>query len=124
MADYIPVIEDRDASFTMTAGGAIVGGRLVVVSAANTVIEGSAASGAWLGVATQDAASGAKVGVVSGGIQELPVNAAVVAGDVLIGAATGRVTPIAAGTNYSQVVGVALTAQSTAGQTCRVRMAR
>lgn len=123
MADYVPVFEDGD-ELTMAAGAAIVGGRLVVLSAANTVVESSGASAAWLGVATTDAASGAKVGVVSGGVQEVAVNAAVAVGDVLIPAASGRVTPIAAGTDYAQVVGIALTAQGTAGQTCRVRFVR
>lgn len=123
MADYVPVFKPGE-DITMTAGAAIVGGRLVVVSAANTVIESSAASDKWLGVATMDAASGAKVGITSGGVQEVAVNAAVAVGDVLIPAASGRVTPIAAGTNYAQVVGIALTAQGTAGQTCRVRFVR
>lgn len=123
MADYIPVFKPGE-DLTMTAGGAIVGGRLVVLSAANTVVEASAASDKWLGVATMDAASGTKVGVTSGGVQEVTVNAAVAVGDVLIPAASGRVTPIAAGTNYAQVVGIALTAQGTAGQTCRVRFVR
>lgn len=123
MADYIPVFKPGE-DLTMTAGATIVGGRLVAVSAANTVTETSAATAAWLGVATQDAASGARVGVTSGGVQELIVNAAVAVGDVLIPAATGRVAPIGAGTNYAQVVGIALTAQSTAGQTCRARLVR
>lgn len=123
MADYVPVFKPGE-DLTMTAGAAITGGELVYVSAANTVQKTSAATAAWLGVATTDAASGAKVGVTSGGVQEVMVNAAVAVGDVLIPAASGRVTPIAAGTTYSQVVGIALTAQSTAGQTCRVRFVR
>ena len=123
MADYIPVFKPGH-DVTMTAGAAITGGELVAVSAANTVVKTAGASAAWLGVATQDAESGAKVGVTSGGVQDLTVAAAVAAGDVLISAAAGRVTPIAAGTTYSQVVGVALTAQGTAGQTARVKMAR
>lgn len=123
MTDYIPVFKPG-TDLTMTAGAAITSGRLVALSAANTAQETSGATDKWLGVATTDAASGAKVGVTSGGVQEIAVNAAVAAGDVLIPAASGRVAPIGAGTNYAQVVGVALTAQGTAGQTCRVKMAR
>jgi hypothetical protein len=123
MADYIPVFKPGQ-DITLTAGAAIVGGELVAVSGANTVTKTSAATGAWLGVATQDAASGAKVGVTSGGVQELIASAAIAVGDVLVPAANGRVAPIGAGTNYSQVVGVALTAQGTAGQKARVKMAR
>lgn len=123
MADYIPVFKPG-TDVTFTAGAAVVGGRLVALSAAETVIETSASTAAWMGVASQDAASGAKVAVTSGGVQELIVSAAVTVGDVLVPAAAGRVAPIGAGTNYAHVVGVALTAQSTAGQTCRAKLAR
>lgn len=123
MADYIPVFKPGE-DITQTAGAAIVGGRLVAVSGANTVTETSGATAAWLGVARQDAASGAKVVVTSGGVQEIVAGAAVAAGDVLIPAATGRVVPIGAGTNYAQVVGVALSAAGAGGTAVRVKMAR
>lgn len=123
MADYVPVFKPGE-DLTFTAGAAIVGGRLVAISGANTVTETGGATAAWIGVATQDAASGAKVAVTSGGVQEVTAAAAVVAGDILIPAATGRVTPIGAGTTYSQVVGVALTAAAGAGSTVRVRFVR
>ncbi|AEA27916.1 hypothetical protein Psed_5789 [Pseudonocardia dioxanivorans CB1190] len=123
MADYIPIFKPGD-DITMTAGAAINAGELCYVSAANTVQKTAAAVEDWLGVATTDAPSGGKVGITSGGVQELAVAAAVVAGDVLISAANGRVTPIASETNYARVVGIALTAQSTTGQKCRVKMAR
>ena len=61
MADYIPVFKPGQ-DLTMTAGAAITGGELVALSAANTVVKTAGASAAWLGVAMQDAASGAKVG--------------------------------------------------------------
>jgi hypothetical protein len=122
MADYIPVFKPGD-DLTLTAGATTTGGQLMYVSAANTVSPTTGATAAWLGVATQDAASGAKVGVTSGGVQELVAAATIAAGDVLIPASNGRVTPIASGTTYSQVVGVALTAASS-GNTSRVRMAR
>lgn len=123
MADYIPVFKPGQ-DITLTAGAAIVGGRLVGLSAANTVIETAASTAAWVGVAVQDAASGAKVGVTSGGVQEIVASAAVAVGDVLVPAATGRVAPIGAGTNYAHVVGVAMTAAGAGGTAVRVKMAR
>lgn len=123
MPDYVPVFKPGE-DLTLTAGAAITGGRLVAVSGASTVTETSGATAAWIGVATVDTASGAKVAVTSGGVQVCTAAAAVVAGDVLIPAAAGRVTPIGAGTNYAQVVGIALTAAAAAGDPVRVRFAR
>lgn len=122
MAESIPVFKPGQ-DITLTASAAITGGRLVAVSGAGTVAETSAATAAWLGVATTDAASGAKVGVTSGGVHEVTANATVAAGDVLIPAANGRVTPIGAGTNYAQVVGVALTGGAS-GAAVRVKFTR
>lgn len=122
MADYVPVFKPGE-DLTMTAGGTITGGQLVSVSAANTVIATAAATGAWLGVATTDATSGQKVGITSGGVQELTASGAIAAGDVLIPASAGRVAAIGAGTTYSQVVGIALTAAADAAK-ARVRMVR
>jgi hypothetical protein len=118
MADYVPVFKPGQ-DITLTAGSAITGGQMVTISAASTVIPAAGASAVWVGVARQDAASGASVVVATGGVQEVIVNAAVAVGDVVMTAATGRVTPLT-GTTYTQVVGVALTAQATAGQTARV----
>jgi hypothetical protein len=122
VADYIEVSEPTTRR-TRTAGGTITGGQLVYVSGANTVQATSAATGAWAGIATQDATSGNKVGVISGNEQELTAAATIAAGDVLIPAASGQVTPIGAGTTYSQVVGVALTGGAS-GAKVRVQMAR
>lgn len=122
MADHIPVFKPG-CDVTLTAGAAITGGELVYVSASNTVLKTAAATAAWIGVATTDAASGAKVGITSGGVQEVTASGAVAVGDVLIPAATGRVAAIGAGTNYAQVVGVALTAAADGAKT-RVKFAR
>lgn len=123
MADYVPVFKPGE-DITQTAADDIVGGRLVRVVGNNSVQETSAATGGWLGIAAQDAKAGERVLVTSGGVQEPIVNGAVVAGDVLVAAANGRVAAIGSVTDYSQVVGVALTAQPTAGQTVRARFAR
>lgn len=118
MADYVPYFKPGD-DLTFTAGADITAGQLVYLSAANTVTPTSAATAVWVGVATQTVSSGGRVTVSRGGVHELTVNAAVVAGDVLMAATTGRVTPLS-GTTYTQVVGIALTAQASAGSTCRV----
>lgn len=123
MADYIPIFAPG-ADITLSAGAAITAGELVSTSAANTVVKTPGATAQWVGVATTDAASGAKVGVTSGGVQELTASAAVALTDVLIPAANGRVAPIGAGTNYAQVVGIPLTTAAGAGDKIRVKMAR
>lgn len=123
MAEYVPLFKPGE-DITMTAGAAITGGELVYVSGSRTVLKTAGAVDDWLGVARQDTASGEQVTITSGGVQEVAVAAAVVPGDVVISAASGRVTPIAAGTNYAQVVGIALTAQSTVGLTAYVRFVR
>jgi hypothetical protein len=123
MADYVPVFSPGE-DITQTAGAAITAGQLVSLSAANTVVPTAAATAAWLGVATTDAANGAKVGITCGGVQEVKCSAAVAVGDVVIPASTGRVAPIGAGTNYAQQVGVAMTSTSAADQTLHVKFTR
>lgn len=123
MADYVPVFKPG-ADITMTAGAAITGGELVVVSAANTVIKSAGANAAWLGVATQDVASGEKVAVTCGGVQELTAGGAIAAGANVISAAAGKVVTIGSETNYGRVVGTALTAAASDGDKIRVKMAR
>lgn len=115
MADYVSVFAPGD-DITMTASAAITGGQLVAVSGVKTVAPTGASTGAWLGVATTDAASGAKVGITSGGVQELVASGSVTAGDVVVPAAAGKVAAIGAGTTYSHVVGVALTTAADAAK--------
>lgn len=122
MADYIPVYKPGE-DLTMTAAATITGGQVVYVSGANAVTPTAGANAAWLGVATTDATSGQKVGITSGGVQELTASGAIAAGDVLLSAAAGKVAAIGAGTTYSQVVGIALTAAADAAKV-RVRMVR
>lgn len=107
MADYSPKFTPGN-DFTQTAGAAIVGGQLLVVSAANTVIASSASAANWLGVARFDAASGDKVTVTRGGVQRLVASGAINAGERVIPATAGKVATIAAG-NVAHSVGTALT---------------
>jgi hypothetical protein len=123
MAEYVAVFKPGE-DVTFTASAAVTGGQLVALTAAGAVAPTSGSTAAWMGVATTDAPTGAKVGVTSGGVQEVTASAAVAAGDVLIPAAAGRLAPIGAGTNYAQVVGVALTAAAAAGAPFRARFTR
>jgi len=124
MADYIPVFKPGN-DITQTVGAtAVVGGNLVMLSAANTVIPTTGSTAAWLGVATTDAAVGAKVGITSGGVQELVAGGAVAVGANVIPAAAGKVVTIGAETVYPRVVGIALTAAAADGDKIRVKMAR
>ena len=123
MPDYVPIFQPgRD--ITMTVGSTpVVAGNLVQVSAANTVIPTTGATAAWLGVATTDGAIGAKVGITSGGVQELVANGAISVGGMVAPAAGGKVQPI--GTNtFGMNVGIALTAASADGDKIRVKMER
>lgn len=121
MGDYSPIHSDQ--STTRTTSAAITGGQLLRVSGDDTVAPTSAASNDWLGVAGFDAASGAKVTVELGGVQELTASAAIAAGAQVVGAADGKVATIGAGT-FGQAVGVALDAAAADGDLIRVRMER
>lgn len=106
MADYTP-IRKPGADLPILTSAAVTGGQLVAVSGNQTVAPTSAATGAWLGVAAFDAASGAKVTVHAGGVHELAASGAIAAGANVVGAADGAVATVGAGT-IDTVVGVAL----------------
>lgn len=123
MADYVSIFKPGD-EITQTVGAtAVVAGNLVMLSAANTVIPTTGATAAWLGVAATDAPVGSKVGVISGGVQELVASAAIAVGAMVIAAAAGKVATVGAGT-FGQNVGVAMTAATNDGDKIRVKMAR
>lgn len=114
MGDYSPVNANGSVPFTSQASAAITGGRLLVVSGANTVAMASDGSAHAVGVAAADAASGAKVQVwpIVNVIHEVPINAsvAITAGNDILPAANGTAnkgtlaTEAAAGT----LIGIAL----------------
>jgi hypothetical protein len=107
---------------TMTAGAAVIAGRLVEMSANRTVQHAAAASLKVAGVVLQDsdgvAATGNKVAVATGGVWALTAVGAIAAGDQVIAAANGQVSSLAAAggataadiNNARAVVGVALAA--------------
>lgn len=108
MADHTPLFKPGD-EVTLTASAAITGGQVVVVSGDETVAPSSGASAAAVGVAKYDAANGAKVGVIFGGVHELASTGTINAGDPVTSAAAGVVAAYS-GTTYSTIIGKALKA--------------
>lgn len=123
MADYVSIFKPGEEITQIVGATAVVGGNLVMLSAANTVVPTTGATAAWLGVATTDAPIGGKVGVISGGVQELVASAAIAVGAMVIAAAAGKIATVGAGT-FGQDVGVAMTAATNDGDKIRVKMAR
>lgn len=110
MGVYAPNYFPADR-LTFIAGAAITGGQLVAITAANTVSPTAAASGAWVGVAAHDAASGSAVVVLTVGVHTLAASGAIAAGANVIPAAAGAVATIASDASDGQnIVGVALSA--------------
>ncbi|MER2545936.1 MAG: capsid cement protein [Candidatus Accumulibacter phosphatis] len=108
-----------------SAGAAISAYRQVKFSAAETVIQGAAATDATIGVANEvGAASGERQDVVLDGIAYVEAGAAVTIGTLITSDATGRAVTAApaAGTN-NRIVGIALDAATAAGDVIRVLLA-
>ena len=121
MADYSPLFDQSPLPLTTTA--AVTGGQLLIISGPGTVAPSSAASGAWIGVAAFDAATGSRVTVHTGGVQLLTASGAIPAGSRVAAAAGGAVADFGAGTDASQIVGVALTTAAN-GQPVQVKLVR
>lgn len=120
MGDYLPKHKPGQA-FTITAGGAVVGGNLVnfdgTVSGADSVT--------WAGVAAHDAASGAPLGVYAEGVQYLVASAAISAGARVKCAASGQIVTFVDGTDvHTRQVGIALEAAAGAASVIAVKMIR
>lgn len=122
MADYVPLFLPGQAVTGYTASAAITGGRAVKVSGDGTVANSAAAADIIVGVASQDFASGDKVGFFGRGtVHRLIASGTVTAGDLVNSAAAGQVatlaavsTPTAADvTNTRSIFGVALTTATT-----------
>jgi hypothetical protein len=93
------------------------------VSGSGTVAPSSAASASWIGVAGNDAASGATVTVYAGGIQKLVATGTVTAAQTVEPATAGTVATHTNGTNDVNIVGVAVTT-ATAGNVAYIQMER
>ncbi len=122
MSDYLPVYSGGMQPFGMTASATITGGQVLIASGVGTVAPAAGADGKVIGVAGNDAASGARVAVwpIPGLTHETVTPAGVTAGNALASAASGGVdsgtlaTLAAAGT----LIGTATTT-ATAGNKCR-----
>lgn len=136
MADYVPLFTPGQ-DFTSQASAAITGGQILAVSGSGTVAPAGANAKNWVGVATQDASNGDKVGVTSGGVQRLTASGAVTAGDLVVCAAAGQVSTLAAAAataaasaqtqtdieNTRAIVGLALTTAAN-GALVEIKMER
>lgn len=91
---------------SFVAGGAITGKRIVKVGAADdAVLQATASTEALLGVAYEDAASGARVEVDLLGLSTVKLGGTVARGDLLTSDANGKAVAIGAvgGTNYNSI---------------------
>lgn len=116
MAQHIHLF-NPGAAVTFTAEAAVTAGQLVIVTGDREVSPATVKSAAWVGVAAFDAAIGAGVTVLTGGVQKIVAASDVTAGDVLVAAAAGKVAALAAVTTPTAgdvtdtraIVGIALT---------------
>lgn len=126
MAEYVPVYtgEVKPAGYTTSA--AVIGGRVLAVSATGTVAHAAAASTVAVGVAAHDAASGGRVTVwpLEGVVHDLEAASAITAAGGVQTATDGKVDPvttsIAAGSAAGTLIGTALT--TAAGSPLKLRV--
>lgn len=129
MADYVPVYDE--GPYTLQASGTITAGQVVAISGSGTVAAAGANASNWVGVAAFDAASGDKVTIYDDGVQLLTASGTVTAGDLVVCAAAGAVSTLAAVTtptaadvtNTRGILGVAWTT-ATNGNKVRVNLVR
>lgn len=108
MADYLPLFLPGQA-FTKTTSAIVTAGQLLEITGSGTVGPAGALSTKVVGVAGDDAASGALVPIRAGGIQRIVAAAGgVTAGDIVVAGAAGTVAPIGANV-FGTKIGVALT---------------
>lgn len=94
MAEVLPVYKPGQA-VSMTASTAVTGGQLVEISGPNAVAAAAAASKKVFGQAAFDAKAGERVTVHRGGVLRCTASGAVVAGDLVVTAAAGKVATAA-----------------------------
>jgi hypothetical protein len=121
MAEYLPVRKPGNAP-TFKASATITGGQVVAITGVGTVGPAGAASAAWIGVASQDAAVNDNVTVYNGGSQLVTASGTVTAGDAVTTAAGGQVVTAATPTAQA-FVGIAETTATT-GNKVRVTFVR
>lgn len=109
MADYVPNFLPG-ANVTFVAGGTILGGQVVVLSATGRVVTVAGASARnTVGIACHDVVSGQALTVSRGGEQRPIASGAITAGALVKSAAAGAVAAFVPGTDaIDLVLGVAL----------------
>lgn len=87
-------------SISLAISASVIGGRLLEISGSNTVAHAGAGSTKWIGVAAYDVTFSSSVTryveIRRGWVESLLAAANVTAGDLVMCAASGQVTPIAA----------------------------
>ncbi len=130
MAEYLPILSPGQ-SLTLKASATITGRQVVAVSGSGTVAPAGANSTAVVGVAAFDAVLNDNVTIFAGGVQAVTASGAITAGDLIVSAAAGQVSSLAAVTtptaadvtNTRAVIGIALTT-AVNGAVVRVQFAR
>jgi hypothetical protein len=119
-ADYGPKYKPGQA-IPMVATGTVAAGNMTTVAGAVAAAD----SVTWLGVASQDAASGQDYVAFCDGVQRLTAAGAISAGAIVKCAASGQVTTWTTGTDaFEKAVGLAMEAASGANVQFAVRMFR
>lgn len=116
MGQHVHLFEPGDP-VTFTASADITAGQLAAVTGNRTVGPAAANSTAVVGSAAFDAASGEKVTILKGGVQNILASGAIAAGALVVAATAGKVSALAAVTtptaadvtNTRAIVGIALT---------------
>lgn len=111
MGDYLPKYKPGDA-IPLNITATVTGGRLVTAAGAHA----GANARDWLGVASRDAVNGDRITVYCEGVQRLIASGAITKGDLVVCAAAGAVSSLAAVTtptaadvtNTRAIVGLAL----------------
>lgn len=113
MADYTPVYVNNQLPSGMTASATITGGQLVENTGASTVGPAGAASTKVVGVAAQDAASGARLSVwpLNNVVHEITSTGTIAAGDGIAAGAAGVAATVAVATGAAAgtLIGTAIT---------------
>lgn len=116
MGQHVHLFQPGDP-VTFTASADVTGGQLLVVTGNRTVGPAGANAVAWVGTAAFDAKAGDKVTALKGGVQKVVASGAIAAGALVVAAAGGKVSALAAVTtptpadvtNSRAIVGTALT---------------
>ena len=128
--EYLPVFKPGQA-ITLKASATITAGQIVVITGVGTVGPAGANAANWIGVASTDAAVNDNVAIYADGVQSVTTSGTVTAGDVVVCAAAGAVSTLAAVTtptaadvtNTRGIVGVAISTATT-GLKVRVKFDR